>query len=112
VAWPRKRDVDRNYAALVRYLLEHGNYPALATHDERLIGEARAFAAQRGIARESFEFQMLYGIRRDLQRRLAREGYQVRLYVPFGQAWYPYFMRRLAERPANLLFLARNYLRK
>lgn len=110
-AFPRKADVDRNYIEVMRLLLEKGTYPAIATHDERMIEATRAFAAGRGIARDAFEFQMLYGIRRDLQRRLVAEGYRLRLYVPFGQAWYPYFMRRLAERPANVFFLARNLFR-
>ena len=84
----------------------------IATHDERMIASARRFVANQKIAHDSFEFQMLYGIRRDLQTRLVQDGYRLRLYVPFGEAWYPYFMRRLAERPANLLFLARNLLRR
>ncbi|MDR7499223.1 MAG: proline dehydrogenase family protein, partial [Armatimonadota bacterium] len=92
-------------------LLRDGVSPALATHDERLIRHARAVAASHGIARDCFEFQFLYGIRRDLQEALAAEGYRVRVYVPFGTHWYPYFMRRLAERPANVLFLARHVLR-
>ena len=112
VAYPDKADVDRNYVELMQLLLERGTYPAIATHDERIIEATRAFAARRGIGKEAFEFQMLYGIRRDLQRRLAVDGYRVRLYVPFGGAWYPYFMRRLAERPANVLFLARNLVRR
>jgi proline dehydrogenase len=92
-------------------LLFSGTYPAIATHDPRMIAETKRFARERQIAPERFEFQMLYGIRRDLQRRIAAEGYRLRLYIPFGKAWYPYFMRRLAERPANLLFLARNLWR-
>jgi len=111
-AFRRKRKVDRNYAGLMQLLLEKGTYPAIATHDERLIRATCEFAAARGISRESFEFQMLYGIRRDLQRELVRGGYRVRVYVPFGAAWYPYFMRRLAERPANVLFLLRNLFRR
>jgi proline dehydrogenase len=111
VAFPRKRDVDRNYVELLELLLDGGEYPAIATHDEKMVNAARAYAARRGVARDGFEFQMLYGIRRDLQRRLAAEGYRVRLYVPFGRAWYPYYMRRLAERPANVLFIARNLMR-
>jgi len=103
--------VDRNYLELAKSLLTTGEYPAIATHDERIIGTLEKFAADRAIARDCFEFQMLYGIRRDLQRRLVREGYRLRLYIPFGEAWYPYFMRRLAERPANLLFFARQLLR-
>lgn len=103
--------MDRNYAELARYLLSHGNYPALATHDETLIQNALQFAAEKRIPPDSFEFQMLYGIRRDLERRFAVEPHRLRLYVPYGEAWYPYFMRRLAERPANLLFLLRNLVR-
>jgi proline dehydrogenase len=110
-AFPKKADVDRNYLELARRLLIEGNYPAFATHDERMIERIERFAANRKIPRDSFEFQMLYGIRRDLQKHLVDEGYRLRLYVPFGEAWYPYFMRRLAERPANLLFLARNLIR-
>jgi len=111
IAFPRKRDVDANYLRLMRTLLDHGVDPAFATHDERIIRAIVKYAHERGIASERFEIQMLYGIRRDLQRRLARDGHRVRLYVPYGTAWYPYFMRRLAERPANLFFLARNILR-
>jgi len=109
--FPRKHEVDRNYVELMQLLLEQGEYPAIATHDERIIDRTKAFAASRRIARDAFEFQMLYGIRRDQQRKLVAEGYRVRIYVPFGRAWYPYFMRRLAERPANVFFLARNLLR-
>jgi proline dehydrogenase len=111
IAFERKEDVDRNYLHLARSLLTSGEYPAIATHDERIIAEVESFARSEAIPRDRFEFQMLYGIRRDLQRRLVKEGYRLRLYVPFGEAWYPYFMRRLAERPANLLFLIRNLLR-
>jgi proline dehydrogenase len=111
VAFPRKADVDRNYLELTRYLLLKGAYPALATHDEALIRQTCRFVTERKIPRDSFEFQMLYGIRRDLQRRLVKDGYRVRLYVPFGMAWYPYYMRRLAERPANVLFMLRNLFR-
>jgi proline dehydrogenase len=111
VAFPRKRDVDRNYVELMQLLLDQGEYPALATHDERIVDEAKSYAERRRISRDAFEFQMLYGIRRDLQRQLVSEGYSLRLYVPFGQAWYPYYMRRLAERPANVLFILRNLLR-
>jgi proline dehydrogenase len=96
----------------MKLLLDRGDYPAIATHDERMIAETKAYAMKRGIPAERFEFQMLYGIRRDLQRQLVSEGYRLRLYVPFGRAWYPYFMRRLAERPANVLFLARNVFRQ
>jgi proline dehydrogenase len=92
--------------------MDAGVYPALATHDEAMIEATKAYAAERRIPRDSFEFQMLYGIRRDLQRKLVAEGYRVRLYVPFGRAWYPYYMRRLAERPANVFFILRNLLRR
>ena len=112
VAFPRKAEVDRNYVALMQLLLDEGEYPAIATHDEKIIKQTKAYAARRGIAPGRFEFQMLYGIRRDLQRRLVSEGYGLRLYVPFGAAWYPYFMRRLAERPANVFFLARHMFRQ
>jgi proline dehydrogenase len=111
VALPSKADVDRNYLELAGRLLEAGEYPAIATHDERMIEGVERFATERGIGKDRFEFQMLYGIRRDLQRQMVAHGYRLRLYVPFGEAWYPYFMRRLAERPANLLFLARNLMR-
>jgi proline dehydrogenase len=111
IAFASKAQVDRNYMELAQSLLTAGEYPAIATHDERIIGIVENFVTSQGIAKDRFEFQMLYGIRRDLQRRLVREGYRLRLYVPFGEAWYPYFMRRLAERPANLLFFVRNLLR-
>ncbi len=111
VAFQSKSDVDRNFMRLAKKLLTEGTYPAIATHDERMITETIACVESHRIPRDSFEFQMLYGIRRDLQRRLVADGYRLRLYVPFGRAWYPYFMRRLAERPANLLFLARNFFR-
>ena len=111
-AFPRKADVDRNFVELMKLLLDRGTYPTIATHDENIIRQTEAYAAERGIRRDAFEFQMLYGIRRDLQRRLACEGYRLRLYVPFGKAWYPYYMRRLAERPANVLFIARNLFRQ
>ncbi len=110
-AFQEKAQVDRNYDELARSLLMRGEYPALATHDENIIQGLISFVEQQRIPRDRFEFQMLYGIRRDLQRRLVREGYRLRVYVPFGEAWYPYFMRRLAERPANLLFFVRNLLR-
>jgi proline dehydrogenase len=112
VAFPRKKDVDANYVQLMRLLLPSGIYNALATHDPNMIDAAIRFAAERGIPKDTFEFQMLYGIRADLQSRLVREGYRVRVYIPYGQDWFPYFMRRLAERPANLLFFARNLLRR
>jgi proline dehydrogenase len=110
-AFPGKRQVDENYLELMRLLLDSGTYPAIATHDERMIEAAKAHAAARNLSRDSFEFQMLYGIRRDLQRRLVVEGYRLRLYLPFGKAWYPYYMRRLAERPANVFFVLRNLWR-
>ncbi|HLH43470.1 MAG TPA: proline dehydrogenase family protein [Bryobacteraceae bacterium] len=110
-AFAKKIDVDRNYLTLMKTLLDRGVHPAIATHDERIQGEAVRYARERGLGKDKFEFQMLYGIRRDLQRRLADQGYRVRLYVPYGTAWYPYLMRRLAERPANLLFLLRNLFR-
>jgi proline dehydrogenase len=110
-AFPRKADVDTNFIRLSCMLLESPVYHALATHDEAMIAAAKSFAAQHGMERSRFEFQMLFGVRRDLQRSLTREGYKVRVYVPFGREWYPYFMRRLAERPANVLFLARNFFR-
>lgn len=111
LAFETKPDVDRNYMELAGKLLTAGVYPAIATHDERMIERVERLVANNAIARDAFEFQMLFGIRRDLQKRLIEEGYRLRLYVPFGEAWYPYFMRRLAERPANLLFLARNLVR-
>jgi proline dehydrogenase len=110
-AIPRKQDVDANYVALMKTLLDRGVYPAIATHDEKIIRQVLDYVRIRGIQPESFEFQMLYGIRRDLQRKLTRQGYRLRLYVPYGTEWYPYFMRRLAERPANLWFVLRNLLR-
>jgi proline dehydrogenase len=111
VAYEKKSDVDRNYVELMKILLESGVYPALATHDEAIIAEAERFVAARRLPASAFEFQMLYGIRRDIQKRLASRGHRLRLYIPYGKAWYPYFMRRLAERPANLLFLVRNLLK-
>ena len=111
-AWQRKSEVDGNFVSLMKLLLDEGTYPAIATHDERMIRATEEYADARGVPKSAFEFQMLYGIRRDIQRRLVAEGYRLRLYVPFGLAWYPYFMRRLAERPANVLFLARNLFRQ
>ncbi|TAL13293.1 MAG: proline dehydrogenase [Chloroflexota bacterium] len=105
VAHQARADVDAAYLAVMRRLLDEGHYPALATHDDRIVDEAIAYARERGIGPERFEFQMLYGVRRDLQERLLKEGWTVRIYVPIGSEWYPYFMRRLAERPANVLFL-------
>jgi proline dehydrogenase len=111
VAYPRKIDVDEQFARLAEYLLEHGRYVALATHDEALIRRAIAYAERATIPPDRFEFQLLHGIRRDLQERLVREGYCVRVYVPFGTHWYPYYMRRLAERPANVAFILRHLAR-
>ena len=111
VAFQDKAEVDHNFVHLMKMLLAAGTYPAIATHNEKMIEATKSFAQARNIGRDSFEFQMLYGIRRDLQRRLVAQGYRLRVYVPFGKAWYPYFMRRLAERPANLVFLARNLFR-
>ena len=112
IAFPEKRDVDENYVALMMYLASSGVFCGIATHDEAVIGRMRQFVTETGLPKELFEFQMLYGIRRDLQHQLIREGYGVRVYLPFGAEWYPYFMRRLAERPANVLFLAKNFLRR
>ena len=112
VAYPDKRDVDAAFARQTERLLDHGNYPAIATHDERLIEHAKSHARHRGIEPDQFEFQLLYGVRRDLQERLHRDGYRVRVYVPFGTEWYPYLMRRLAERPANVAFIVGNVLRE
>ena len=111
IAYRRKRDVDRSFARLMERMLASGVYHAIATHDERLIAATREYARAHGISPQRYEFQLLYGIRRDLQRNLLRQGERVRLYVPYGRQWYPYFMRRLAERPANVLFLLRNLFR-
>ena len=108
-AFPGKSDVDRSFLKLMKSLLDKGTYPAIASHDETILGEAFRYAREREIAPENFEFQMLYGIRTDLQQRIIDLGYRLRVYVPYGEAWYPYFMRRLAERPANVLFLAKNF---
>ena len=112
VAFPKKADVDARFEAEMRQLLVDGIYPAFATHDDRLVEATKRFARERNISADRFEFQMLYGIRRDLQERLLREGYRVRIYVPYGTEWYPYLMRRLAERPANLLFIVRSLIRE
>ena len=112
VAFPRKEDVDANYAKLVRLLLKEGTYPGIATHDERLIQYTKRYAAKRGIDPAKFEFQMLYGVRRESQEELVRQGYNMRVYVPYGKEWYPYFMRRLAERPANVVFVLGNLVRR
>lgn len=111
IAFPRKKDVDANFVKLMKILLPSGIYHALATHDPDMIDAAIRFAAEQQITKDKFEFQMLYGIRTDLQASLVRQGYRVRVYIPFGRDWFPYFMRRLAERPANLLFFLRNLLR-
>ena len=111
VAFPDKKDVDENYVRCMKLLLESGTYHGIATHDESMIRATKEFAMREGIGKERFEFQMLYGVRRDLQEGLAREGYNVRVYVPYGKTWYPYFMRRLAERPANVWFVMKNFLK-
>ena len=112
VAFPDKRDVDENYVRCMQALMTDGNYPGLATHDERIIGRAKRFASERGITPDRYEFQMLYGVRRDLQEHLVRDGYRMRVYVPFGTQWYPYLMRRLAERPANVAFMTGNVVKE
>jgi proline dehydrogenase len=112
VAFPEKKDVDKNYLLLLERLLLKGNYPGIATHDEAIIRHARQFAQTQGIEPERYEFQMLYGIRRDLQVRLRQTGYNMRVYIPFGTQWYPYLMRRLAERPANIAFILGNLVRE
>jgi proline dehydrogenase len=112
VAYAAKKDVDANYVRCMHALMEHGNYPGIATHDEAILREAKRFAKEKQIAPSRFEFQMLYGVRRDLQDKLVREGYRMRVYVPFGTQWYPYLMRRLAERPANVAFLTGNVFRE
>ena len=111
LAFPRKADVDANYVRLLQMLLPSGFYHAIATHDPRLIAATIRYAAEKRISKDDFEFQMLYGIRTDLQRRLVKDGYRVRIYIPFGNDWFPYFMRRLAERPANVGFILRNFFR-
>lgn len=111
IAYPKKEDVDRNYVRLMELLLSSGFYHAIATHDPRMIATTIRFAASKQISKDDFEFQMLYGVRTDLQSRLVKDGYRVRIYIPFGNDWFPYFMRRLAERPANVGFLLRNFFR-
>jgi proline dehydrogenase len=111
IAFQKKSEVDENYVKLMKILMKSGIYHGLATHDEAIIKAAKAFATRENIPRNAFEFQMLHGIRRDLQQRLVKEGWGMRVYIPFGTEWYPYLMRRLAERPANALFIARNLLR-
>lgn len=108
VAFPDKKDVDANYVKVMQLLLASGTYHGIATHDPKMIDATVDFVKREGIGKEKFEFQMLYGVRRDLQRQLARDGYNVRIYVPYGKHWYPYFMRRLAERPANVWFVLKN----
>ena len=112
LAFQKKSEVDENYVKLMKILMTSRIYHGLATHDEKIINLAKAFAVRNGIAHDAFEFQMLYGIRRDLQQSLVRDGWRMRVYIPFGTEWYPYLMRRLAERPANALFIAKNLLRK
>jgi len=111
IAYQQKREVDQSYVESMKILLARGNFPAIATHDEEIIKEACAFVRDHGISKEAFEFQMLYGIRRDLQEKLVQQGYNMRVYVPYGAQWYPYMMRRMAERPANLMFVLTNLLR-
>jgi len=112
VAFARKAEVDANYVRLMKFLLSEGTHPAIATHDATILREAALYIKEQNIPPDRYEFQMLYGIRRDVQHELVAHGFRLRLYVPYGDAWYPYFMRRLAERPANALFLAKNLLRK
>ena len=111
IAFQKKSEVDANYVKLMKILMKSGIYHGLATHDENIIKEAKAFATRESIPRDAFEFQMLHGIRRDLQQSLVRDGWRMRVYIPFGTEWYPYFMRRLAERPANVFFIVKNMLR-
>lgn len=111
VAFPDKQDTDNNYVRVMQLLLSSGVYHGIATHDPKMIDATIAFAQREGISKDAFEFQMLYGVRRDLQRQLARDGYNMRVYVPYGKHWYPYFMRRLAERPANIWFVLKNVLK-
>jgi proline dehydrogenase len=111
VAFPAKREVDANFVKLMQQLLVSGVYHGIATHDDAMIAATKEFVAREQLARDAFEFQMLYGVRRDLQVKLVEEGYRVRVYVPYGEAWYPYFMRRLAERPANIWFVVKNLVK-
>jgi len=111
IAWPQKPDVDSNYVALMKRLATSGVFCGIATHDEAIVDQMLAFVKEKRLAPSAFEFQMLYGIRRDLQRKLAKQGFRVRVYIPFGPEWYPYFMRRLAERPANVIFLLKNFFK-
>jgi proline dehydrogenase len=111
IAFQKKSEVDESYVKLMKTLMKSGIYHGLATHDENIVNQAKAFATRENLARDSFEFQMLYGIRRDLQAALVKDGWHVRVYIPFGTEWYPYYMRRLAERPANVLFILKNIFR-
>ena len=111
VAFPDKKDVDDNYVRVMKLLLSSGTYHGIATHDPKMIEATIAYAEKEKIGKDAFEFQMLYGVRRDLQVKLARDGYNMRVYVPYGKYWYPYFMRRLAERPANIWFVMKNMLK-
>jgi len=112
IAFAKKSDVDANYVTLMKLLLPSGIYHGIATHDPAMIDATKDFAREKNIGREQFEFQMLYGIRTDLQKQLVRDGFRLRIYIPYGTDWFPYFMRRLAERPANLIFFLRNLLSK
>jgi proline dehydrogenase len=112
VAYQQKSDVDAAYLRQMRLLLDHGAYPAFATHDVTLLNEIKSYATERGVTRDRYEFQMLYGVRRDLQISFVTDGYRMRIYVPFGKEWFPYFMRRLGERPANVLFVLRAMLKE
>jgi proline dehydrogenase len=112
VAYPDKKDVDESYVRCLRLLLTDGHYPGIATHDEAIVEQAKRFARENDIGTDKFEFQMLYGVRRDLQEKLVKEGYRMRVYVPYGTQWYPYLMRRLAERPANVVFIAGNVMKE
>ena len=112
IAFPKKDDVDGNYVKLAKTLMKSGVYHGLATHDEKIIAQLKEFARAENLPSSAYEFQMLYGVRRDLQQQLVREGYGLRVYIPYGSEWYPYFMRRLAERPANVLFIAKNMFRQ
>jgi proline dehydrogenase len=112
VAWQQKADVDGEYVRLMKYLLDQGKYPAIATHDPAIIESTLVYARERQIPADRFEFQMLYGVRRDLQRLLVARGHRMRVYVPFGRQWFPYFMRRLGERPANVAFVLKSLLRE
>jgi proline dehydrogenase len=111
ISFAKKSDTDKNYIHLMRMLLKSGIYHGIATHDPNMITATKEFVSRENIGRDAFEFQMLYGIRRDLQQQLIQQGYRLRVYVPYGQAWYSYLMRRMAERPANLFFVLRNLIR-